>query len=93
MVRLLISQVNSIYNFTNQEIDQIATNIKSARIYYTHYKTKQISKKLTYDEQFSYSFFIQDIVLLNIYKLLKLDIDKYSNITFSNFYYKKNELM
>ena len=93
MVSLLISQVNSIYNFTNQEIDQIATNIKSARIYYTHYKTKQTSKKLTYDEQFSYSFFIQDIVLLNIYKLLKLDIDKYSNITFSDFYYEKNELI
>ena len=93
MIISLINNVNEVFNYTAEEIDTIADNIKSARIYYIHYKTKQKSKPLTYDEQFHYSYFIQDIVLLNIYKLIGLDITKYEYISFNQFYYDKYDFI
>lgn len=93
MVKSLIINVNEIYNFTDSEINIISENIKAARIYYIHYKTKQKSKILTYNQQFWYSYFIQDVILLNIYKLLGLDISKYQYISFYEFYYDKDNLM
>jgi len=93
MVKSLIINVNEIYNLTDNEIHKISENIKSARIYYIHYKTKQKSKPLTYDQQFWYSYFIQDIILLNIYKLLGLDISRHEYISFKNFYYDTYNLL
>ena len=93
MIISLITNVNDVFNYTTSEIDTIAKNIKSARIYYIHYKTKQKSKPLTYDEQFHYSYFIEDIVLINIYKLIGLDITKYEYISFNQFYYDKYDLI
>ena len=93
MVKSLITNVNEIYNFTDSEINKISENIKSARIHYIHYKTKQKSKPLTYDQQFWYSYFIQDIILLNIYKLLGLDISRHNYISFKDFYYDSNNLI
>ena len=86
-VKSLINNVNSIFKLSDLEIDQISENIKNARIYYIHYKNKSTVKQLSYNEQFWYSLFIEDIVLLNIYKVLKLDINLYENITFLGFYY------
>ncbi len=93
MIISLINNVNDVFNYTATEINTIAENIKSARIYYIHYKTKQKSKPLTYDEQFHYSYFIEDIILLNIYKLISLDITKYEYISFNQFYYDKYDLI
>lgn len=93
MVQSLITNVNEVFNYTNGEIDTISNNIKSARIYYIHYKTKQTSKPLTYNEQFTYSYFIEDIILLNIYKLIGLDISKYKHISFNEFYYDKYDFI
>ena len=87
MVLSLINNVNEVFNCTSKEIDTISENIKAARIHYIHYKTNQKSKALTDDEQFWYSYFMQDVVLLNIYKLLGLDISKYEYISFNNFFY------
>ena len=91
--QLEVDNVNEIYNFTDSEINKISENIKSARIHYIHYKTKQKSKPLTYDQQFWYSYFIQDIILLNIYKLLGLDISRHNYISFKDFYYDSNNLI
>lgn len=93
MVLSLINNVNEVFNYTTNEIDKISRNIKAARIHYIHYKTNQISKILTDDEQFRYSYFMQDVVLLNIYKLLGLDISKYKYISFNNFFYNINDLL
>ena len=93
MIISLITNVNEVFNYTIEEINSIANNIKSARIYYIHYKTKQSSKQLTYDEQFHYSYFIEDIVLLNIYKLIGLNISKYQYISFNEFYYDKYDFI
>ena len=93
MVFSLINNVNQVYNYTTNDIDTISQNIKAARIHYIHYKTKDKSKILTDNEQFRYSYFIQDVVLLNIYKLLDLDITKYEYISFNEFYYDKYDLI
>lgn len=89
MVFSLLNNVNSVYNYTSTELNIISQNIKAARIHYIHYKAKNQSKILTDNEQFHYSYFIQDVVLLNIYKLLGLDITKYDYISFNEFYYDK----
>ena len=93
MVSSLINNVNEIFNCTANEIDTISENIKAARIHYIHYKTNQKSKALTNDEQFWYSYFMQDIVILNIYKLLGLDISKYDYISFNNFFYNITDIL
>lgn len=93
MVISLINNVNLIYNFTTTEIEKIAENIKNARVYYIHYKNKLTVKRLSYDEQFWYSYFIQDIILINLYKMLNLDIGRYKYISFNDFYYNTNNLL
>lgn len=93
MIKSLLNNVNIIYNYNIAEIDKVSENIKNARVYYIHYKNKITTKKLSYNEQFCYSFFIQDVILLNIYKLLNLDISKYNYISFLNFYYDKKDML
>lgn len=93
MVLSLINNVNEVFNCTSKEIDTISANIKAARIHYIHYKTNQKSKTLTDNEQFWYSYFMQDVVLLNIYKLLGLDISKYEYVTFNGFFYNINDIL
>lgn len=93
MVLSLINNVNEVFNCTSKEINTISENIKAARIHYIHYKTKQKSNVLTYNKQFDYSYFIQDIVLLNIYKLLGLDISKYKYISFNDFFYNIKNIL
>ncbi len=93
MVKSLISNVNSVYAFTSQEIEQIVTNIKHAGDRYIHYENKSSTKYLSYDELFRYSCFMQDLVLLNIYKIINLDIQNYEFITFEGFYYNKKDLL
>lgn len=93
MVLSLINNVNEVFNCTSKEIDTISENIKAARIHYIHYKSNQKSKTLTDDEQFWYSYFMQDVVLLNIYKLLGLDISKYEYVSFNDFFYNINDIL
>ena len=93
MVLSLINNVNEVFNCTSKKIDTISENIKAARIHYIHYKTNQKSKTLTDDEQFWYSYFMQDVVLLNIYKLLGLDISKYEYVSFNDFFYNINDIL
>jgi len=62
-------------------------------IYYIHYKDKSTVKKLSYEEQFKYAYFIQDIVLLNLYTFLKLDINSHSFISFLGYYYNTKDLL
>ena len=93
MIYSLIKKVNDVYNLTDQDIDQISNNIKNARVYYIHYKKKNSVKKLSYEEQFEYSYFMQDIVLLNIYKLIKMDIKDSEYISFKDYYYEIKDLL
>ena len=93
MVESLIDNVNSVYGFTQNDINQVAKNIKNARDKYIHYLNKSSTKQLSYDEQFWYSYFIEDIILLNIYNIVNLDIKSYEYISFEGFYYEKSDLL
>ena len=90
-MKSLIINVNEVFNFSEMEIDEISKNVKDGRTYYVHYEEK--GWKLSNDELFRYYNFLEDIILLNIYKLIGLDITKNKYITFFNFYYTKTELL
>lgn len=90
-VKSLIINVNEVFNFSEIEIDEISKNVKDGRTYYVHYEEK--GWKLSNDELFRYYNFLEDIILLNIYKLIGLNITKNEYITFFNFYYTKTELL
>lgn len=91
MIESLIRNVNEIYKYEESEIVKISENIKDARVYYIHYIKDK--KSLTHQEQFWYTNFIEDIVILNVYKIIKLDISKYDFLTYLDFYYSKNDLL
>lgn len=93
MIEALINNVNEYYQLDSLKISAISKNIKDARVQYIHYLEGKHKFELTSSQQFWYSSFIEDLVLLNIYKLLKLDITKYSDISFLNFYYSINDLI
>ena len=65
-------------------------NVKEARVYYIHYNKKR--KKLNDDEQQYYSHFVFDILMLNIYKLLKIDLSLMEPSCHKDIYYENNDL-
>ena len=82
--------MNSIFNFTIGDIPKVADNVKEARVYYIHYNKKR--KKLNDDEQQYYSHFVFDILMLNIYKLLKIDLSLMEPSCHKDIYYENNDL-
>lgn len=90
-VKSLIMNVNEVFEFSNNEIDEISKNVKDGRTYYVHYVEN--GWNLSHDELFRYYNFLEDIILLNIYKLIEIDITKNKYIAFLNFYYTKQELL
>lgn len=90
-VKSLIMNVNEVFKFSETEINEISKNVKDGRTYYIHYEEK--GWKLSDDKLFRYYSFLEDIILLNIYKLIELDITKNKYITFFNCYYTKTELL
>lgn len=91
LVKSLIINVNEVFNFSEAEIAEISKNVKDGRTYYVHYEEK--CWKLSNDELFRYYNFLEDIILLNIYKSIGVDITKNKYITFLNFYYTKQDLL
>ena len=89
-VESLISNVNSIFNFTIGDIPKVADNVKEARVYYIHYNKKR--KKLNDDEQQYYSHFVFFFFFLNIYKLLKIDLSLMEPSCHKDIYYENNDL-
>ena len=68
----------------------IFKNIKDARTYYIHHV--KTGKELSYTEMFRYIYFIEDVVILNIYLLLGIDIKLYKGLTYNNYLYKIDDL-
>lgn len=90
-VECLISNVNGILKCNVVDISKIADNVKEARVYYIHYNKKR--KQLSDKEQQYYSYFVFDILLLNIYKLIKLDLSLMGYSCYKDIYYKINDLL
>lgn len=91
MVKSLIINVNNYFKFSDEVIDALSEKIRNIRIYYVHYKKQ--TKAVSEDKLFYYSNFINDIVCLNIYKMLGLDITNVKNISKYNYYYDLKELI
>lgn len=93
---VLIKNVNNIFNFSDSEIENIGEVIKDTRIFLFHYsekKKKQINKKkVKEEEQIKLAYFIEDVIMLNIYLLLGLHTNNKDALSFYDFYYNKNDL-
>lgn len=83
---VLMRKVNEILNFREKELMRISKNIKKARKLCIH-KGETANKYSFY--YLRYMYFIEDLILLNIYKQIDLNIVKDSNHCFLNFYYTK----
>lgn len=90
-VESLISNVNSALKCIIGDIPKVADNVKEARVYYIHYDKKR--KQLTDDEQQYYSYFVFDILLLNIYKLIKIDLSLMESSCHKDIYYEISDLL
>lgn len=91
MVEGLITNVNSVLNYTSTDIPIVANNVKEARVYYIHYNKKR--KQLTEEEQQYYSYFVFDVLLLNIYKVIKLDISIFNYSCYKDIYYVIEDIL
>ena len=72
MVYELINNVNENFNFSDDEILMLSKNIKDARTYYIH-SISELVIKLDELKIKKYIMFIEDCILLNMYKLIQLD--------------------
>lgn len=90
-VKSLIININSVFNLSSTDIDDISKKIKDARTYYVHYDNSGL--KLDENEIFKYVYFIEDIVILNIYLLLGIDISKIKYVSYNDYYYDVTKLI
>ena len=90
-VKSLIINANEVFKFSESEIDEISKKVKDGRTYYVHYVKN--GWKLSHDKLFRYYNFLEDIILLNIYKLIEINITQNKDITYFNSYYTKQELL
>lgn len=90
-VEALIKNINDIINYSENDIPIVANNIKDARVYYIHYNKQR--KKLSELEQQYYSYFIFDLLLLNIYKIINIDSGILENSCYKNIYYFKEDML
>ena len=91
MVYSLIYNINDVFNYSDSDIDIIAEKMRDVRTYYIHYIKN--GKKLNDDQITSCVYFIEDIILLNFYKILDIDIVKYENISFNGLYYDIKKIL
>ena len=90
-VESLIQNVNEVFSFTLDDIGNMSEKIKDGRTYFVHYVKD--GKKLEYNELFHFYNFVEDVLLLNVYKLIGLDITKHEYITYLDFFYMKKDLL
>lgn len=78
-IKILIKKVNYTFNFDETQIEKISKQIRDARLACVHKGIFIDSKKTIYLN--IYSSFIDDIIYLNILKILKININgNYSHI-------------
>lgn len=86
-LKIIIKKVNTVFNFDEDEIEIIVDNIKTARRVCVH--AGIFPSDLDCKCFSNYAYFIEDLILLNIYDLIGLN----NNTCFLDFYYKKSDLL
>ena len=89
-VKELINNVNEVFNYTTDEIEKISENLRNAR-------TACVHKGIFIDENKSryvlkYSYFINDVIFLNVLKLCDFDMN-FKKLECVEFNYSKDELI
>lgn len=90
-VKSLIININDVFNLSTTNIDNISKKIKDARTYYVHYDSSGL--KLSENEIFNYVYFIEDIIILNIYLSLGIDFNKIKYVSYNDYYYDITKLI
>jgi len=89
----LIKRVNYLFRYKTKKIADLSEKISKGRNYYIHHdKTKKFNE-LTNDELFNYGFFLEDILLANIYMEIGINKNVIKKSYFNKcFYYDKSRL-
>ena len=73
-INSLIKRINFIYKFRSTKMFKLAEKIAKGRNYYIHHNKSKKSDELINNKLFDYSYFLEDILLANIY--LEIGINK-----------------
>ena len=89
-IESIIQQVNFVWNFRKNKIHDLSRKIADGRNYYNHH-TNPI-KKLSNEELFRFSYFLEDVILSYIYLTIGIDKYKIKSALKYNIYYNKMHL-
>lgn len=90
-IESILNQVSYIWDFTKKRTYKISRKIANGRNYYNHHTDE--SKKLSNDELFFLSYFLEDLVLAYIYQYIGVDKKIIKESLNYNIYYDKRSLM
>lgn len=90
-IESILNQVSYIWDFTKKRTYKISRKIANGRNYYNHHTDE--SKKLSNDELFFLSYFLEDLVLAYIYQYIGVDKKIIKESLDYNIYYDKSSLM
>lgn len=89
----LIKRVNYLFRFKTKKITNLSEKIAKGRNYYIHHDKSKKYNELNYDELFYYGFFLEDILLANIYMEIGVSKKVIKNSCFNNSFYYKNNIL
>lgn len=84
----LIGRVNCIYSFRLEKVLKLSEKIAKGRNYYIHHDKSKQGDELKRDELFRYSYFLEDILLANIYLEIGIDKKIIEKVFENPFYYR-----
>lgn len=89
----LIKRVNYLFRFKTKKITNLSEKIAKGRNYYIHHDKSKKNNELNYDELIYYGFFLEDILLANIYMEIGISKKVIKNSYFKNSFYYKDSIL
>lgn len=86
-IESILNQVAYVWKFNCKKVHKLSRKIADGRNYYNHYTDKL--KKLTDDDLFRISYFLEDIILAYIYQYIGIDAALVKSSLNYNIYYDK----
>ena len=90
-IESILKQISYIWNFTSKRMYKISRKVANGRNYFNHHTDE--SRKLSDDELFFLSYFLEDLVLAYIYQYIGVDKKIIKESLDYNIYYDKRNLM
>ncbi len=87
-IEAILNQVAYVWNFNCKKVHKLSRKIADGRNYYNHHTNE--SKKLSADELFRISYFLEDVMLAYIYQYIGIDIAIVKSSLNYNIYYDKS---